>query len=143
MRTRKTGTEDTDRLVQIVQVGKLFDLQTWIKEGKPIRFFETGNSESSILSLAVGTGFHSTVEELLRAGGWPSSVLAEALELARSSRRFEIAELLEKYGARPEPLDFETCCEKLDSFMIERHLRSGTDPGLNNVLAQVLSRIKA
>ena len=27
--------------------------------------------------------------------------------------------------------------------MIERHLRSGTDPGLNNVFARVLSRIKA
>jgi hypothetical protein len=143
MRTRKTGSEDTDQLAQIVQVGRLFDLQTWIKEGKPIRFSETGNSESSILSLAVGTGFHSIVEELLRAGGWSSSVLAGALELARSSRRFEIAELLEKYGARPEPFDFETCCEKLDTFMIERHLRSGTDPGLNNVFAHALSRIKA
>ncbi len=143
MRSRKTVSEDASRLVRIVQVGKLFGLQAWIKDGKPIHFSDTDNSDPSILSTAVGTGFHSIVEELLRAGGWSSPELADALELARSSRRYEIAELLEQHGARPEPLDFETCCEKLDLFMLQRHLRAGTDPGRDNVFARVLSRIKA
>jgi hypothetical protein len=58
-------------------------------------------------------------------------------------RHFGIAELLESRGARPKPMDFQTCCEKLDLFMMERHLRAGTDLNQDNVFAQALSSMKA
>jgi hypothetical protein len=132
-----------DDLMQLVHSGRLFALQNWIKAGKPLHLRDAKGRDSSVLSSAIETGFHSLVEELLRAGGWSPAELAAALETAQSTRRFEIAALLEEHGARPKPESFETSCDKLDLFMMERHLRSGVDANHDNVFAQVLSSKKA
>jgi hypothetical protein len=50
-----------------------------------------------VLRSAVTTGFHSIVEELLRAGGWSPTELADALDLARSYKREDIADLILHY----------------------------------------------
>jgi hypothetical protein len=83
------------------------------------------------------------VEELLRAGGWSQPELADALDLARHRKRFDIADLLVKHGAQQTSLDFETACDDLDLGAMERLLRSGIDPNENNVFAQVLASKKA
>ena len=137
-----TINPELKHLFEFIQAGKLFALQQWIEDGKAVRTPETGGSVSA-LTTAVGTGFHSIIEELLRAGGWPPEHLAEALELARTRKRFDIADLLVAHGAQAKHLDFETCCEQLDLPAMERHLRAGVDPNADNVFARVLARIKA
>ena len=143
MKARSALTDDLKAFLRLVQAGKLFAVQDWIKTGKPLRRTDGNQPKTSTLYAAVESGFHSMVEELLRAGGWSVSELSAALDLARSTRRFDLAELLNQRGARPKPLDFEASCDKLDLFMMERHLRAGTNPNDGNVFAQTLDSKKA
>lgn len=140
--SRKLPT-DIKEVLQLVQAGKLFALQEWIKAGKSVRPTTGGKSDSVVLRTAVETGFHSMVEELLRAGGWSPKDLTDALALARDIRQFDIAALLAGKGAQPRQATFRTSCEKLDLFMMEHLLRAGADPNQENVFADVLNSIKA
>lgn len=143
MKARSAIHDDLKAFMRLVQAGKLFAVQDWIKAGKPLRLPDGNQPRTSALYAAVETGFHSMVDELLRAGGWSASELAGALDLARSTRRFDLAELLGQQGARPKPMDFEASCDNLDLFMMERQLRAGTNPSDGNVFAQVLDSKKA
>jgi hypothetical protein len=143
MKVRTALPDDLKNFMRLVQAGKLFAVQDWIKSGKQLRLVDSNQPKTSVLYAAVESGFHSMVEELLRAGGWSVSELSAALDLARSTRRFDLAELLSQRGARPKPLDFEASCDKLDLFMMERHLRAGTNPNDGNVFAQILDSKKA
>ena len=131
------------KLVELVERGKLFDLQAWIAGGKPMHFDAVTGSRRYLLERAIRIGFHSIVEVLLRAGGWSQEELTHCLELARDRSRYDISELLEKFGARGKELDFFTACEKLDFSTAERLLRSGFDPNKENDFAYALSRVKA
>ena len=53
--------------MRLVQAGKLFAVQDWIKAGKPLRLPDGNQPRTSALYAAVETGFHSMVDELLRA----------------------------------------------------------------------------
>jgi hypothetical protein len=134
---------DLKQLLDLLQKGKLFAVQDWLKAGKRLRASAGPGSGPLALEAAVTTGFHSLVEELLRAGGWSPDELTGALKLARSRKHFDIAELLLEHGAQSKQVDFQTCCERLDLPMMERHLRAGTDPNRHNDFAQALSFIKA
>jgi hypothetical protein len=140
---RRTLPEDIKQLVDLIQRGKLFAVQGWIKDGKRLRDPEVVNGASIALEAAVTSGFHSMVEELLRAEGWSTSVLAECLDQARSRKRYDIADLLLNHGAQGKQRDFQTCCTELDLSMMKRHLRAGTDPNRDNDFAQALSSMKA
>jgi hypothetical protein len=140
---RRTLPEDIKQLVDLVQRGKLFAVQGWVKDGKRLGDPEVVNGESIALEAAVTSGFHSMVEELLRAGGWSATVLADCLDQARSRKRYDIADLLLNHGAQGKQRDFQTCCSELDLSMMERHLRAGTDPNRDNDFAQALSSMKA
>jgi hypothetical protein len=130
-------------LLDLVNQGKLFGLQEWIAAGKRLQFDEVMGSRRYLLEEAIRTGFHSVVEVLLRADGWSAEDLAHSLEFARDRSRYDISELLEKFGARGKELDFLTACEKLDLGTAERILRSGFDPNKENDFARVLSEVKA
>jgi hypothetical protein len=55
-----TTSEDTKRLVRLCPTGKLYDLQKWIAEGKPLEV--SAPRKKTLLKIAVETGFHSLVE---------------------------------------------------------------------------------
>jgi hypothetical protein len=140
---RQSPKKHFKELLDLIHTGKLFALQEWIKSGKPLKTPESLPRAPRLLCAAVRTGFHSIVEELLRATKWPPREMADALDWARSRRRYDIADLLLNHGAEPEQQDFQTLCETLDLTMMERHLRAGTDPNKDNVFARVLAAIKA
>src|SRR5881394_627067 len=135
--------DELRELFDLVNQGKLFGLQEWIAVGKPLQFDEVMGSRRYLLEEAIRTGFHSVVEVLLRADGWSAEDLAHSLEFARDRSRYDISELLEKFGARGKELDFLTACEKLDLATAERLLRAGFDPNKTNDFASVLSAVKA
>ena len=89
--------EDLEHLLDFIQKGKLFALSDWLKAGKPLRAPDDAARGPNVLRSAVTTGFHSIVEELLRAGGWSPTELADALDLARSYKREDIADLILHY----------------------------------------------
>ena len=138
-----TLPDEFRKLLDLVNQGKLFGLQEWIAAGKPLQFDEVMGSRRYLLEEAIRTGFHSVVEVLLGASGWSAEDLAHSLEFARDRSRYDISELLEKFGARGKELDFLTACEKLDLATAERLLRAGFDPNKENDFARVLSEVKA
>ncbi len=142
-RWNTTLPEEFQKLLELVERGKLFALQEWIAAGKPLEFEDVVGSRRRLLEQAIRTGFHSVVEVLLRAGGWTADDLAHALEFACDRSRYDISELLEKFGARGKDLDFLTACEKLDFVTAERLLRAGFDPNEENAFARALSEVKA
>src|SRR5690348_2390727 len=113
------------KLLDLIEHGKLFGLEEWIAAGKPLQFDEVVGSRRYLLEETIRTGFHSIVEVLLSAGGWSAEELACSLEFARERSRYDISELLEKFGARGKELDFRTACQKLDLATAERLLRAG------------------
>lgn len=135
--------EDLKQVLNLVQKGQLFAVQDWLKAGKRIRGTESAGKNVSILEEAIRTGFHSMVEELLEAGCWSQRELDTALDLARSRKRYDIADLLVSHGAQAKQLDFQNCSKELDLGAMERHLRAGTDPNRDNAFAEALCTIKA
>jgi hypothetical protein len=135
--------EDLKLLLDAIQRGQLFALQDLLKAGKRTRVIEGPGKNLCLLHEAIYTGFHSMIEELLRTGGWSQIELAEALDLARARKRYDIADLLVSHGAQVKQLDFQTCCKELDLGAMERHLRAGTDPNRDNAFAEALCTIKA
>ena len=83
-------------------MGQLFEVQEWIRQGKPIALAEDVVSRSKHhhpLLVALSSGFHSMVELLLQAGAPTShrgnSALAFAIEMGRP----DLVKLLLKHGA--------------------------------------------
>jgi len=93
--------EDIEHLLDYIRKGRLFALQDWLKAGKPVRAPGETDPGANVLRTAIATGFHSIVEVLLRAGGWSTTELADALDLARSQKRDDIADLIPQYGTQP------------------------------------------
>jgi hypothetical protein len=93
--------KDFDMLLDYVQKGKLTVLQAWLQAGNAIRVPENPQSAAGLLQTAVTTGFYSIVDELLHAGGWSPTELANALDLAGSRGRDDIADLILHYTSQP------------------------------------------
>ena len=101
---RSVLAADVDSLLGYVQEGKLFDLQQCLIAGAPTRPPEDVGGTPNLLRVAVTTGFHNIVAELLHAGGWSPAELAEALDETRSRNRDDIADLILEYTT-PSPAD--------------------------------------
>jgi len=143
MARRPDLPEDVQQLVSLIRNGKLFALQDWIKVGKRVNCSEICDDRARILCIAVKTGFHSILEELLKAGDWSTNELTEALDWALDSRRFDLADVLIVHGAKISDLDFETVCRTLDFSLMERFLREGGDPSKDNAFGRALRDMKA
>jgi hypothetical protein len=98
---RPVQQEELEHLLDFIQKGKFFALQEWLKAGKFLRVPDNAGLGENVLRIAVTTGFHSIVEELLRAGGWSPIELADALDQARCRKREDIADLIQQYSTHP------------------------------------------
>jgi hypothetical protein len=93
MANTRRALPEVKQLLDLVQKGHLFALQEWIKAGKRIRVPEGAGKPLPLLEEATQTGFHSIIEEHLRAGGWSPGELADALDLARFRKRPDLVSL--------------------------------------------------
>jgi hypothetical protein len=143
MARRPDLPEDVQQLISLIRSGKLFALQDWIKAGKRIRSGEICDDRAHILCLAAKTGFHSILEELLKAGGWGLDELTEALSWVLDSRRLDLSDLLFSHGAKISELDFEIVCRTMDFSLMERFLHEGGDPSKDNAFGRALRDMKA
>jgi hypothetical protein len=66
---RAVLADNLDSLLDCIRKGKLFDLQDWLRFGKPLLSLDDAEPDANLLQTAVTTGFHSIVAELLHAGG--------------------------------------------------------------------------
>jgi hypothetical protein len=74
------------RLRRLINACKLFDIQAWVQQGRPVRFtYARASRKLTALDVAVATGSHAMVEWLLR-------------EIERLSRE------VERHDFKSEPL---------------------------------------
>ncbi|MCB1103352.1 MAG: hypothetical protein H7A44_08095 [Opitutaceae bacterium] len=133
---------ELDDLLALIKTGQLFAVQQWITDGRSLRpEGETEAIEDSRrcpLRQAVRSGFHSMVDVLVGAGGWPQAVLDEAYDQASSVHRPDIANLLRAHGATLQALDFAEVCRSMNQTFMEEALRGGCSPTRENAFAQAL-----
>jgi hypothetical protein len=71
VRKRRAATIDETRpLLELCRAGKLFEVQEWIKAGKPVNLPQPGKGSpvKSPLWIAIEQGFHGLALVLLRGG---------------------------------------------------------------------------
>lgn len=130
--------EPLDRLREMVRLGQLFKVQTWIGEGNPV--YLEDNKRPSVLHLAVDSGFHSLVEVL--AGAWPrQDGLNWALESACEKRRLDMAATLMELGADitkvPLAVIAGTCDIPLMTHVLDRWQEFDQENGLYEIVTSM------
>lgn len=116
-------------MLALCKAGRLFDVQRWIAEGKPVNpplRPAKGRQVKAPLDIAMHMGFHSLIEVLLSAGAVqePASGYGSPITQALEARRLDIIELLVDYGADPCAIDmaevFDSWDPKVFDFFISR-----------------------
>jgi len=90
-----TVVNSAKMLVALCRAGCLYEIEQWIAAGKPVDISEATRRgrQTSLLEIAVDTGFHSLVE-LIAKHETSQSAKTAALGDAVSSRRLDLVELL-------------------------------------------------
>lgn len=130
--------EPLDRLREMVRLGQLFKVQTWIGEGNPV--YLEDDKRPSVLHLAVDSGFHSMVEVL--AGAWPRQAgLNWALAFACEKRRLDMAAMLMELGAEiikvPLTVIAGTCDIPLMTHVLDRWQEFDQENGLYEIVTSM------
>ncbi|MCF8076083.1 MAG: ankyrin repeat domain-containing protein [Desulfotignum sp.] len=127
-------------LVNYCKTGRLFEVQEWIKAGKPVSLpkQETGRRPKSPLEYAIESGNFSIVQILLEGGASTNEYDYCALEHASEKKRLDIVKLLVDFDADVSMVDiawvFECSTVQIAEFLI----RKGADVENGYPLAQVL-----
>lgn len=134
---------ELEDLLVLINTGQLFAVQQWLATHQLQHSPPTDTTGNSPLSEAVESGFHSMVEILVKAGGWPQEDLNAAFDLATTNRRPDIAALLRRSGATMEGMDFGEVCRSMNQNFMEDALRNGCSPTKGNAFAHALVRSAA
>lgn len=136
---------ELEDLSALIKTGQLFAVQKWVADRWQNFSAEVfaADERTSPLFQAVESGFHSMVEVLVKAGGWPQARLNEAYDLAVAKHRSDIARLLRDSGATMEELDFVEVCRSMNQSFMEEALRNGCSAVRGNAFAQALRRFAA
>ena len=117
--------DDLKELVALCRTGNLFAVQAWINEGKRYLAPE-GNFSTWPFCAAVDTGFHSLVEVFLRAGV-PQHDRDDALRHAIWTRRLDLIELLDAYGADTKKITADELVSAREPTIFRWFIKRGLD----------------
>lgn len=134
--------EDIRPLVDLCKNGHLFEVQDWIRSGKPVNPPpppKKGARPRSPLQYAIEFGFHSLVQVLVEGGaeiecGWKYCALTHALR----KNRFNIVQLLVEHGADIKSVDMYEVFSTWQPNIMEYFIERGADVEEGNPLAQAL-----
>jgi hypothetical protein len=88
--------QDSKTLLALCRAGRLYEIEDWIKAGKPL--IVDPSARRAPLEVAIDTGFHSLI--VLPVRNEPCRVVKNrALARAVDKRKPELAKLLVDYGA--------------------------------------------
>jgi hypothetical protein len=115
MPLRASSIDELRPLTALCRTGQLFEVEAWVRQGKPIALAESVLSRSKHhhpLLVAMTSGFHSMVEVLLKAGAPSSDRGYSALSHAIDMGRPDLAKLLLKYGANADEVSMCSVIER-------------------------------
>lgn len=138
---RASCYEEIKPLVLLCKHGRLFDVQNWIDEDKPIdppiREPKKARKKGP-LEISIETGFHSLVQILLQAGASIVDGHYNALEHALRKRRLDLIDLLVSFGANIHSIDVRYVFEAWDPLIMKYFLDRGIDAETGEPLAGAL-----
>ena len=138
--------EALKELVQLCRAGRVYDVERWIQEGRPLQAFTYKSPKKPAietpLHAAVRTNRWDLMVLLLCNGyrldleprGW-DSVLNQALE----NRAFDLVDLLLKWGADPHTVELSILFDTYKSELFARFQNLGVDLTKGHELAQALA----
>jgi len=129
-------------LLALCEGGKLYEVEAWIAEGRPLQFPPPDDRKlqrrSTALQIAVARHFFSLAALLLANGYDPNGDYYECLSPAVRSKDHDMVDLLLRFGADPTVVDFCTVLETCDRTIMDRFVAAGVDPCRDNAVARSL-----
>ncbi|MBI5692985.1 MAG: hypothetical protein HZC55_23150 [Verrucomicrobia bacterium] len=129
-------------LLALCLSGKLYEVERWIADGRPLQFPPPSDRKlqrrSTALQIAVERRFHSLAALLLANGYDPNGDYYECLTPAVQAKDREMVDLLLRFGADPQCLDFCAVLETCDRALMDRFIEAGIDPCRGNAVARAL-----
>lgn len=129
-------------LLALCLSGKLYEVEGWISDGRPIQFPPPTDRKlqrrATALQIAVNRRFHSLAALLLVNGYDPNGDYYENLSPAVRNKDHDMVDLLLRYGADPHVVDFCEVLETCDRELMDRFVAAGVDPCKNNAVARSL-----
>jgi hypothetical protein len=125
---RASTSDELVPLLALCREGKLFEVQDWIRQGRPVALQEDVGARGASrnpLRIAIDSGFHSLVEILLEAGAPQRERGYCALHHVVDLRRVDLAELLFRYGAKVEDVPMQFVLESWTPEMVDLFLSHG------------------
>ncbi|HEX7069340.1 MAG TPA: hypothetical protein VF190_00980 [Rhodothermales bacterium] len=135
--------EDLETLHRLCREGRLYEIEDWIRAGRPLQLAEPSadgrRRRASALEIALEHENHSLVLLLLCNGYDPSLEPVSPLDLALRARRPDLVALLLEWGADPHRVSRDDLFETYDSKLFERFYRLGVDLTEGHALAEALA----
>jgi ankyrin repeat protein len=138
---RANDYDEIKPLIDLCKAGRLFDVQDWITDGKPINPPPPpakGARKKCPLQVSIDKGFHSLVQVLLESGAIVRDGSFNALELALGNRRLDLIKLLVEHGADVRSVDMTWVFDSWDPAIMEYFIDQGADVESGYPLAEAL-----
>jgi hypothetical protein len=132
-------------LTQLCREGRIYDVERWIREGRPIQAIDYRSGARSHLlhsplRVAIETRQYDLARLLLCNGFLPDSEPESLLDLVVRSRAKDFLELLFAWGVDPKRIQPDTVLDTYDLALMEQFWELGVDYSEKHVLASYLSR---
>lgn len=142
---RRTTSEPNllDPLHQLCRTGRLYDVERWVQEDKPLQLAEgvtvKGRRLTSALEIAIEDGNHALVLLLLCNGYDPNLEPRCPLDRVLRSRRWDLLDLLLEWGADPLRVDLGDLLDSYNPEVWRQFQALGIDLSAGHALAAALA----
>lgn len=134
--------EELKLLHQLCREGRLYEVETWISEGRPLKVepaaIVKGTRPKTALQIAIETGQHSLTKLLLSNGYQLDLERYRPLDLALEIRRWDLFDLLLEWGADLKSVDLYTALSTYNTALYERFRAAGYDLTKGHEMASIL-----
>jgi len=142
VRSLAHAPQDLRALHQLCREGRLYDVERWIAEGRPLQLASAailkGTRPKTALQIALETGQHSLGLLLLRSGYRLDLERYRPLDVALQSRRWDLFELLLEWGGDLKGADVYTVLNSYNVELYERFWAAGYDLTEGHEMASIL-----
>ena len=122
--------EDVRVLHQLCREGRLYEIERWIDDGKPLQLapesIRKGTRPKTALEIALETGQHSLASLLLKSGSRLELERYAPLDLVLRSRRWDLFDLLLEFGGELKSVDVYTVLDTYNAQLYERFMAQAT-----------------
>ncbi len=138
---RAKDYDEVKPLIDLCKAGRLFDVQAWIMDGKPINLpppSPINARKNCPLQVSIEKGFHSLVQVLLEGGAIVQDGSYNALEQGVGKRRLDLIELLVENGADVRSVKMTRVFDSWEPAIMEYFIDQGADVETGYPLARAL-----